>query len=165
MTNALTLMMRRCLYQLKRDYGYRIEIHKLLSSNTDVRTGRKTITTTRLVINRAIVLPEMLDRTTKQSISLISANKEFVSGGTSDIGTRNFIIDRRDVVLPELTADDWIVYLHRRYQITKVQSFEQEAGWIVNAKRISGEMPGTISVTAEDTMSLTEETEEEINVS
>ena len=160
MTNSLTGMMRRILYQLKREYGYRIEIHKLLSSETDVRTGRKTISTTRLIVNRAVVLPEMLNRTTKQSISLISSNKEFVSGGTSDIGTRNFIIDRRDVVLPELTADDWIVYLHQKYQIKQVQSFEQEAGWIVTAKRISGEEPGTISATASDTVAVTDETEE-----
>jgi len=160
MTNSLTGMMRRILYQLKREYGYRIEIHKLLSSETDVRTGRKTISTTRLIVNRAVVLPEMLNRTTKQSISLISSNKEFVSGGTSDIGTRNFIIDRRDVVLPELTADDWIVYLHQKYQIKQVQSFEQEAGWIVTAKRISGEEPGTISATASDTVAVTEEVDD-----
>ena len=157
MTNSLTGMLRRSLYKLKREYGYRIDIHKLLSSETDVRTGQKTILTSRLVIDRAVVLPEMLDRTTKQSISLISSNKEFVEGGTSDIGTRNFIVDRRDVSLPELTADDWIVYLGYKYQIKKVQSFEQEAGWIITAKRISGEEPGTISATAEDSVSLTEE--------
>ena len=157
MTNSLTGMLRRSLYKLKREYGYRIDIHKLLSSETDVRTGQKTILTSRLVIDRAVVLPEMLDRTTKQSISLISSNKEFVEGGTSDIGTRNFIVDRRDVSLPELSADDWIVYLGNKYQIKKVQSFEQEAGWIITAKRISGEEPGTISATAEDSVSLTEE--------
>src|SRR4051794_15856086 len=138
MTNHQTAMMRRVMYQLKREYGYRVEIHKLLSSETNVRTGVKEISTTRLVINRVIVLPEVLDRTTKQSISLISSNKEFVSGGTSDIGTRNFIVDRRDVSLPELTADDWLVYRHQKYQIKKVQIFEEDAGWIITAKRISG---------------------------
>lgn len=159
MTNALTAMMRRTLYTLKRSYGYRVEIHKLLSSTTDVRTGRKEITTNRIVVPRAVVLPEVLDRTTKQSISLISSNKEFVSGGTSDIGTRNFIVDRRDVTLPGLTADDWLVYLHQKYQIQKVQSFEQEAGWIITAKRIAGEVPETITATAEDTLAVSEETE------
>lgn len=159
MTNSLTLMMRRVLYQLKREYGFRIEIFRLVDSSTDVRTGVKTTNTTRIVVNRAVVLPEMLNRTTKQSISLISSNKEFVSGGTSDIGTRNFIVDRRDVDLPELSADDWIVYLHQKYQIKQVQSFELEAGWIITAKRISGEVPDTLSATAEDDVTLTEETE------
>lgn len=159
MTNSLTLMMRRVLYQLKREYGFRIEIHHLVSSETDVRTGVKTTQTTRIVVNRAVVLPEMLNRTTKQSISLISSNKEFVSGGTSDIGTRNFIVDRRDVNLPELTADDWLVYQHQKYQIRQVQAFEENAGWIINAKRISGEEPDTISASASDSMDVTEETE------
>jgi len=152
-------MMRRVLYQLKREYGFRIEIHHLVSSETDVRTGVKTTQTTRIVVNRAVVLPEMLNRTTKQSISLISSNKEFVSGGTSDIGTRNFIVDRRDVNLPELTADDWLVYQHQKYQIRQVQAFEENAGWIINAKRISGEEPDTISASASDSMDVTEETE------
>ena len=159
MTNSLTAMMRRSLYKLKCEYGFRIEIHKLVSSNTDVRTGRKTITTNRIVVPRAVVLPETLDRTIKRNISLISSNKEFVSGGTSDIGTRDFIVDRRDVSLPELTADDWIVYLHQKYQIMKVESFEQEAGWIITAKRISGETPSTICATTEDTLAVSEETE------
>lgn len=159
MTNSLTAMMRRALYMLKREYGDRVEIHKLLSSETDVRTGRKEITTNRIVVPRAIVLPETLDRTTKHNIAFISSNKEFAFGGTSDIGTRNFIIDRRDVSLPELSADDWLVYLHHKYQIQKIQSFEQDAGWIITAKRISGEVPGTITATAEDTLVVSEETE------
>ncbi|MEX0828303.1 MAG: hypothetical protein WD005_05065 [Haliea sp.] len=161
MTNSLTLMMRRVLYQLKREYGFRVEIFKLVSSDTDVRTGVKTTQTTRFVINRAVVLPEMLNRTTKQSISLISSNKEFVSGGTSDIGTRNFIVDRRDVNLPELTADDWLVYNHYKYQIKYVQAFEENAGWIIQAKRISGEEPDTLSASAEDSVEVTDEAEED----
>lgn len=159
MTNSLTTMMRRALYMLKREYGYRIEIYKLLDSSTDVRTGRKTLTTTRIVVPRAVALPEILDRVNKRNISVISSNKEFVTGGTSDIGTRTFLVDRRDVSLPELTADDWIVYLHQKYQIKTVESFEQNAGWIITAKRISGEVPESISATAEDTLAVSEDTE------
>lgn len=159
MSNALTMMMRRALYKLKREYGFRIVIYKLMSSTTNVRTGRKEITTNRIVVNLAVVLPETLDRTTKKSISLISSNKSFVSGGTSDIGTRDFIVDRRDVSLPDLTADDWIEYQYQKYQIEKIQSFEQDAGWIITAKRISGELPGTISVTADDIIAVSEDTE------
>ncbi len=159
MTNSLTLMMRRVLYQLKREYGFRVEIFKLVDSETDVRTGVKTTQTSRFVIQRAVVLPEMLNRTTKQSISLISSNKEFVSGGTSDIGTRNFIVDRRDVNLPELTADDWLVYNHQKFQIKQVQAFEENSGWIITAKRISGEVPETLSASANDTVVVSDDTE------
>jgi hypothetical protein len=136
--NANDSMMRRALYMLKREYGYSIVIHKVTGSETDVRTGEKVVYSTATTVDRAVVLPETLDRTTKQSISLISSNKQFVSGGTSDIGTRQFIVDRRDVELPTLTADDWLVYLDSKYQIHQVETIES-AGWIITAKRISGE--------------------------
>jgi hypothetical protein len=73
---------------------------------------------------------------------LISSNKEFVSGGTYDVGTRDFIIDRRDCPnLPELSADDWLVYDNDKYQIKTVQKFEVGTGWIITAKKLVGEVP------------------------
>jgi hypothetical protein len=141
----LTMQIRRALYSLKRDYGARIDIYKLDSSSTDERTGVKTITKTMYPIPRGIVMPEKRDRVAQQSISLISSNKEFVSGGSYDAGTRDFIIDRRDCpTLPVLTADDWIVYNREKYQIKNVESFEVNAGWIVTAKKLAGEVPEQI---------------------
>lgn len=142
---SLTMQIRRALYSLKRDYGARIDIYKLGTSSTDVRTGIKTINKTVFHIRRAVVLPVKVDRSVQQSISLISSNKNFVSGGTYDVGTRDFIIDRRDCpTLPELTADDWVVYNRRKYQIKSVQSFEVDAGWLVTAKELVGEVPEQI---------------------
>jgi hypothetical protein len=136
---------RQALYTLKREYGATIDIYKLVSSDTDVRTGQKTIVKTVVHVPRAIVMPEKTDRTSKHSISLISSNKEFVTGGTTDIGTRDFIIDRRDTpTIPDLTDDDWVVYNGRKFQIATVQAFEVDAGWIIGTRELVGEVPEQI---------------------
>jgi hypothetical protein len=96
------------------------------------------------------VLPVTRDRTVQQSISLISSNKEFVSGGTYDVGVRDFIIDRRDCpTLPPLTADDWIVYGGEKYQIKTFQSFF-DAGWGITARKLEGEVPEQFKIAKTD---------------
>jgi hypothetical protein len=141
----LNQRIRQALYQLKKDYGAPIDIYKLVASETDARTGEKVITKTVTHVRRAVVVPSRMDRIANQTISLISANKEFVAGGHYDVNQRDFIIDRRDVPrLPELTADDWIVYNRRKYQVKTVESFEVDAGWVVTARELVGEVPEQI---------------------
>jgi len=138
----LNQRIRQALYQLKKDYGAPIDIYKLVASETDARTGEKVITKTVTHVRRAVVVPSRMDRIANQTISLISANKQFVTGGHYDVNQRDFIIDRRDVpALPELTADDWIVYNRRKYQVKTVESFEVDAGWVVTARELVGETP------------------------
>ncbi len=141
----LSYRIRQALYQLKKDYGAPIDIYRLVSSSTNARTGEKIITKTVTHVRRAVVVPARIDRIAQQSISLISANKQFVSGGSYDASQRDFIIDRRDVrALPELTADDWIVYNNRKYQIKTIEAFEVEAGWVITARELVGEVPEQI---------------------
>lgn len=147
----LVQRMRQALYSLKRQYGARIDIYKLLDSETDVRTGIKAITKTMFPVERAIVLPVKIDRSVQQGIAAISANKEFVMGGSYDVGTRNFIIDRRDCpTLPDLTADDWLVYHGDKYQIKSIEEFEIDCGWIIAARKLVGEIPEQIVLSKAD---------------
>ncbi len=142
---SLTLRIRQALYALKKEYGAGFDIYKLLTTETDVQTGQKTITKEKYRIRRGPVLPVKVNRTVQQSISLISSNKEFVTGGTYDAGTRDFLVDRRDCPdLPTLTADDWIVYNGGKYQIKNFEEFEVEAGWIITATKLIGEIPEQI---------------------
>lgn len=147
---------RQALYTLKREYGAQVDLYKLNNSDTDVRTGEKVINCTRVRIQRAIVLPKRTERTSKQSISLISSNKEFVTGGTSDVGTRDIIIDRRDTpTVSSLSADDWVVYNNRKYQIAVIQDFEIDAGWIITVRELVGEVPDqAFNVPVVDTLNL-----------
>jgi hypothetical protein len=145
------MQVRRALYSLKRDYGARIDIYKLTGSTTDAQTGEKVVTKLMFPIQRGIVMPVKLDRTAVQGIALISSNKEFVSGGTYDKGTRDFIVDRRDCPsLPELTADDWIVYAEEKYQVKSIETFEVAAGWIITASKINGEVPEQFRIAKAD---------------
>ncbi len=155
----LNQRIRAALYQMKKDYGASIDIYKLVSSATDVRTGEKVVTKTVTHVRRAIIVPAKIDRVAQQTISVISANKQFVTGGTYDVSQREFIIDRRDVpTLPELTADDWIVFNRRKYQIKNVEAFEYDTGWVITARELVGEVPEQIfDLRAESFISLEHE--------
>jgi hypothetical protein len=133
--------MRQTLYALKRKYGERIDIYKLVGSTTDAQTGAKIVSTTVLTVRRAIIMPARTTREAKQSPSLASSNKEFAGiGGSTDIGTRDFIIDRRDTPsIPNLTNDDWIIFSGAKYQIAAVETFEPNAGWIITTRELVGE--------------------------
>ncbi len=161
---SLNRQIRRVLYALKRQYGGQIDVHKLMASETDVRTGQKQQTVTVTRIDRAIVLPGHTARKAIRGISLISANKMMVTGGTYDSQTRDFIIDRRDALnLSTLTADDWIVYQGRKYQVAEVDAFEFDAAWIVTAKELVGEVPKqTFRVGISDSLNLTSAAEAEV---
>lgn len=134
----LIRFIRRCIRQMKAEYGGQITIYKLSSVSTNRKTGVKTVNRSSVVVDRAVVLPDMLTRAHQQSISLISANKQVVQGGTYDPGTRRFIIDRSDVSNWELDQDDWIVYDGSRYDIKTIEDFEQNTAWLVTAKQVRG---------------------------
>jgi hypothetical protein len=78
-------------------------------------------------------------RSVIQTISVISANKKLVQGGTFDAGDRIFIIDRSDVPDTfELEKDDWIEYNGQRYDLKYVDEFEPNTSWLALGKVIEG---------------------------
>lgn len=137
----LILLVRNCIYQMKKRYGGEITVYRLDTASTNRGTGVKSETHTSVYIPRAVVLPAKVQREVIQSISAISANKKLVMGGSFDIGTRVFIIDRRDAPEFELSNDDWIVYKHVRYDIKTIEKFEQSTAWLITAKAIEGVRP------------------------
>jgi len=151
----LTREIQRVLYALKRQYGGAIDIYKLTTSETNVRTGQKIAATTVTHVRRAIILPARSWRRVVRGIS--SANKDFLAGGAYDANSRDFIVDRLDApTLTTLTADDWIVYRGRKYQVSEVEAFECDAGWILTAKELVGEVPQqTFDVSGDDRLELT----------
>ena len=130
------------LYQLKRDYGSAIDIYQLLSSDADVETGKRVTKVKKYHIHRAIALPERMSRS---EIMLRTSlhNKAFQN--LHDEGTREFIIERRDAkALAMLTPDDWIIYKHRKFQISIVENFEVDSGWVVTGKEDMGAPAGEV---------------------
>ena len=143
------------LYMLKREYGGSFDLYRRQGGSTDYDTGVVTVTKSVTNIHRGIILPAKVIREAMQTISVISANKSFVYGGTYDSSTRMFIVDRRDVPNLDLqefepTQDDWIVYKGRKYEIKDFQEFEFDSAWVFTGKAVLGDMPEQIHILAAD---------------
>ena len=156
MSNQLTQMSPLILYCLKRDFGGPIDIYQLLSSEADVLTGKRVVKVRKYHIHRAVVLPERMSRS---EIMLRTSlhNKAFQN--LHDEGSREFIIERRDArALWLLTPDDWIVYNHRKYQISIVENFEVDSGWVVTGKEDMGAPVDEVTEeTVQSTLAITDE--------
>jgi hypothetical protein len=147
---TLLRYVRQTLYMLKRQYGGQIDIYRLVNSGTDPKTGDVLSEKEVIRVRRAVVLPVRISREVRRSISQISANKKFVTGGTYDAGRRLFIVDRADVSDLQLTNDDYLVYRNRKYEIGDFQAFEFDAGWIITGRELVGEVPEQIHLLTVD---------------
>jgi hypothetical protein len=135
----LSRQMQVALYALKRQYGGPIVIFRLLSSQVDPKTGEATVETSTTRVRRAAVLPAVFTRDVVRNISVISADKQMVQGGSYDVNRRVFVIDRRDARSLVLSQDDWLVWDGRKYQFEKVEELEFRTGWIITGKVLLGE--------------------------
>lgn len=135
----LIRFIRRCIRQMKREYGNEITVYKLGTTTTNYDTGVRSENHSSVFIRRAVVLPVKLSRDVIQTISIISANKKLLQGGSIDQGVRRFIIDRSDVPSTfSIHKDDWIVYDGRRYDVKTADEYEYKTAWLLTAKMIEG---------------------------
>lgn len=140
---SLNRRIRQTLYVLKRAFGNMVTIYRFLESTTDYKTGVKSNTTEPHIVRKCIVLPVKITREVVQSVSAISANKNFVYGGSYDSDSRDFVIDARD--LPHGYSprqNDYIVYNDQRFEMKNVVELEQKTGWLISGKSVVG--PTTI---------------------
>ena len=140
--HSLNQQIRRVLYALKRQYGGSIVVYQNGVVTTDTKTGEVARTKTATRIHRAIILPVTLTREVKQSISLISANKQMVTGGGFESGKRLFIIERRDCPNLVLHKTDWLAYNDRKYAIDSFEEYEFDVAYIITGKELPGESLG-----------------------
>ena len=135
-------MIQVALYQFKKQYGSGpIDIYKYSSADVNLNTGVRTETTTCTTIRKVVVLPAKAERTLVSSISKISADKQFVYGGTYDRTRRMFLIDKRDAPNLNLKKDDWIVYQDRRYDVATFDAFDFDSLWVVIGHELVGDKP------------------------
>jgi len=135
----MTNRIQQILYQLKQLYGNTIDIYQVGDATVNYNTGVPTIPKTVTRVRRAIVMPLKIAAKSFQSISVISANKQFVRGGTYDQGTRVFVIDRRDVPSLELTVNDYFMYRDKKYEIKEVELYEFDAAWVAIGIEVTGD--------------------------
>ncbi len=141
-----TKRLLQTIYKLKRWYGATISIIKQGTTTTDLRTGVKTWTGREIVtVKRAIILPVKVQRLQTQTISMISADKQFVYGGMHDEGARWFYIDPKDLPLNhKIKRDDWILYQGKKYEIKDIKDNEFDSLWEVLGVELEGIIPEQI---------------------
>jgi len=152
----LSRQIQVALYVLKRQYGGPISIFRLLSSVVDPRTGEATVRTQVTRVRRAAVLPAMMTRDVVRNISIISADKQLVQGGSYDASKRVFIIDRRDARSLVLSQDDWLLWDGIKYQFEKIEKLEFRTGWIITGKALLGETVLQQTLDVSDVLALEE---------
>lgn len=136
---SLERAIRRNIYAMKRQYGAKIDVYRIVSSETDHLTGEKTVIKEVHPVRRAPVLPSRMKRDVTQTISIISADKQFVYGGFYDASKREVIIDSRD--LPndyEIKPEDYVVFNGERWDVIGVEKFEYDTGWVLTVKNLPG---------------------------
>ncbi len=137
---------KQAIYKLKRMYGNTIFLYTQGDPTTDPKTGERLWPGRQVcTIPRAIVLPVKISREQVQTISMISADKQFVYGGTFDQGKRWFYIDPVD--LPpgfQIKKDYWLVYRDKKYQIKTATDNEFDSLWEILAVELEGVVPEQI---------------------
>jgi hypothetical protein len=161
---SLNQQLRRVLYALKRQYGGTITVYQNAAVTADTKTGDVTRIKTATRIQRAVVLPVTISREVKQSISLISANKQMVTGGGFEAGKRLFIIERRDCPHLVLHESDWLLYNGRKYAIENFEEYEFDAAYVIHGKELVGESigGGTLLAAADGDLDLSARAEAEV---
>ena len=152
----LNRRIRQTLYVLKRAFGNMVTIYRFLESDTDYKTGIKTDLTESHVVRKCIILPVKITREVIQTVSEISANKNFVYGGSYDSDLRGFIIDTRDLPLGYVPRqNDYIVYNDQRFEFKTIAELEQKTGWLISGKAVIG--PATIRTNLIDNITVEED--------
>lgn len=160
---ANVAFVRRVLYKLKRNYGYPLDLYKILLTQEDISTGKKTVHRARYHLHKAVILtPAELKRLYQYDMSYVAVNQRFSYGGFYDTEALFLIIDRID--LPrglELTLDDFAIYRHKRYNFDKVEPLEQDLAYMIKMRESKGGSVGEIhEVSVINTLAIDHEVEQ-----
>jgi DNA-binding beta-propeller fold protein YncE len=129
----------RNLYSLKRQYGAKVTVCKVLDVETDYITGEKTISRELHEVQRAIMLPVEEKRKVEQGIAHLSSNKMFVSQAGFDDEQALFIFDAKDLPAGfQFNLDDFVIVEDEYFRVTEVDEYEYDSGWVIKTHRTKG---------------------------
>lgn len=136
---------RELLYELKKDYGYTLDVYSDASYTVDPKTGIRTLVRTVVRIKKAILLPTTLARKFAYEHSYLAANRPFSYGAQYDINTRQVIVDVQDIPKDfEFIVDGSTVFESRRYQIKTAERFDHRLAYLLTLVETKAEMPQQI---------------------
>lgn len=129
---------KRTLYTLKRDFGLPLNIVWRDSSSANLETGEKTVVKDSQQVSRGIILPSTVDRNFVYDLAFIASNKNFTYGGFFDQQRRRVIIDKDDLPSDfKIEVGYYIVFNGNRYEVERVDEFEHNAAYVLQAKQIA----------------------------
>jgi hypothetical protein len=114
------------IYQLKKQYGQRVDLYVLSGVSQNPSTGNVTSTLTKHKLNKVPVLPTNVLRDFQYDLSFIAANKNFTYGGFYDAGTRVVLVDTKDLPVGYTpTLDNYFFIAHQRYNLKSYSEFDE----------------------------------------
>lgn len=139
--NSLVFI-RRVIYNLKRRYGFPLDIYRIISTVTNRETGKKIQEKSKYHIKRAIVLPNQVQKRFAFDLAYLAANKDFTYGAEYLSNLRDIIIDVRDLPKEfEITINDYIIYDGKRYQIKIIEIAEHNQAYLIRMDHAPGSLP------------------------
>lgn len=153
-----TRFIKQVLYQLKKEFGFEITIHRVVSETKDLENGtiEPVIITQR--VRRAIMLPDDSQRKFEYDLAFIAAAKNFTYGGFYDTSIRRVIIDVADLRGFEVAIDDYFIWNEKRWNISRIDWFELQTGIVLYAKMVEGTVRYQVStLSLESTVTFSDE--------
>jgi hypothetical protein len=131
---------KRALYKLKQNYGFPLDIYRVLRNDVNLATGRKTVLKTKFPVRRAILIQApMLARKFSYDLTYLAANKNFAYGALYDVESTAFLIAVDDLprgFVP--TLDDYVIYNHKRYNVTEAELLDHKMAFFLKLKEAKG---------------------------
>lgn len=135
-----TRFIRNVLYNLKRRYGGVVTFHREVNNN-DYRNGVNDLTILDWKFQKVIVLPRSLEQKFVYDLSYIANNKNFTMGAVFDTSAKRIILDARDKRDYEPALRDYFVIQGKRYDITQIDAFEFDTGYVITGQQTEGSKP------------------------
>lgn len=125
-------LIRKVLYQMKREYGVTINVNFRTSSTINSKTLQKTTVIDSFCVKRAILFPSSTERNFVYSLPMIASNKNFTYGALFDADRRRILIDAKDIPSGvTLDLDMWLVFDGKRYDFEEIHEYEFSSGFIL----------------------------------
>lgn len=132
---------RKIMYALKRGYGERVVLHRLLPGDTkDVTTGKTVRRFKAYEFRKAPILPNNMDRVFVYDLDWIQAGRNFTKGGFFDRNARKVVLDGRDLpknFSPDL--NDFIVIRGQRFMVKKIEELERLSAFLLTISTVENQ--------------------------
>jgi len=140
MNRAKARQLKKVIYKLKREFGQKMHVRKVVRTTSNTQTGRIERDYRTVVVNYGILLPRRIQRDFAYDLSFIAANKNFTYGGHYDINDRGIIFDADDIPKDMvITNDDYILIGDRQYRVREVMEPDGDSLYVLKVRRVTGQ--------------------------